>query len=529
MLIEFLRGWAQPSCPPGTGILVCALAAVLSLVVPARSAIALEGFGADTPGGAGGALVRVTSLDDDGPGSLREALAGGTRTIVFDVAGEIVLADHLYVSGPFVTIDGLTAPPPGITLRGRGLIIHGSRGAHDVIVRGLRVRASTVDGIQIAHGAHHVVVDHVSIDGSADGNLDITEDAHDVTVSWSILSRPADPQKNMLIKYRASRISLHHNLFVNAVQRNPAVSIDDDGTPAADTTVDMRNNVVAGWGPGYGTWIRAQARANVVANYYSAKGGDAMGALLVDVATSARAHVADNVSADGLTESVNAAGTDPEPFPAPPVTTLDACVAATAVLTTAGVDPLDRIDEEHARSLPLAPCPGAVTLRADAVAGTDDAVEYASGVVKAREASLRIGRDFTGAFRFANVPIPPQAIIHSASLWVFGHNYPDAHVKLRYAAEATDNSAPVKEVLRNLSSRAVTAASVADAPAAWTRGVYNASADLARPLREIVNRPGWLGRALTIFVDDEGSSRSRVVGSAESGRPAYLLVTYSLP
>src|SRR5262245_64407193 len=115
-------------------------------------------------------MVRVTTLDDAARGSLRQALRGGNRTIVFDVAGEIQLTSHLYVGGAFVTVDGFSAPPPGITLRGHGLIIRGNRGAHDVVVRGIRVRDSAIDGIQVSYGAHNVVIDHVSVAGSAGGH-----------------------------------------------------------------------------------------------------------------------------------------------------------------------------------------------------------------------------------------------------------------------------------------------------------------------------------------------------------------------
>lgn len=43
-------------------------------------------FGASTPGGSGGRVIRVTSLDADGPGSLRDALRqSGPRIVVFEV------------------------------------------------------------------------------------------------------------------------------------------------------------------------------------------------------------------------------------------------------------------------------------------------------------------------------------------------------------------------------------------------------------------------------------------------------------
>ena len=123
-------------------VAVVALGGVLPPGAPAAAMHApIEGFGAVTPGGAGRAACVVTSLFDSGSGTLRECLSGGNRRVVFAVAGTIALASQLDVHGPFVTIDGFTAPAPGITLRGGGLNIW-DRGddAHDIIVRGLRIR-----------------------------------------------------------------------------------------------------------------------------------------------------------------------------------------------------------------------------------------------------------------------------------------------------------------------------------------------------------------------------------------------------
>jgi hypothetical protein len=315
-----------------------------------------QGFGAQTLGGQGKPVYPVTNLNDSGTGSLRDALSQGNRHIVFDVAGDILLKSNLVVRGANVTLDGFTAPSPGITLRNYGLIIHGKQGAHDIIVRAIRVRnvEGNRDGIQIAYGAYNVIIDHVSIQGSGDGNLDITYDSHDVTVSWSILTKPADEEKNMLIKYDPSRITLHHNLFLHALQRNPQVRIDDAGTPAKDTTVDMRNNLVWGWKGGHGTLIWYGPRVNVVENFYSAAGGDPKRAL--QVSNGARAYVAGNFSNDGLTDYINARGTEATPFQAPLVDTVDACTAAHLVLAEAGVRPLDTVDQKYLSTVELQPC-----------------------------------------------------------------------------------------------------------------------------------------------------------------------------
>lgn len=356
-------------------VIIGALVAIVVLgTAVSAHAETYQGFGASTKGGAGRPIVRVTTLADSGPGSLRTALAKGQRTIVFDVAGDIVLLRPLLVGGPVVTIDGSTAPPPGITLLGQPLVISGS-GVHDVIVRDLRVRDSVDDCIRVGQRAYKVVLDHVSTSRCGDGSIDITEEAHDVTVSWSILAEPVS-KKQMLIKYKPSRITLHHNVFTLGQQRNPQISREGD-KPATDTTVDMRNNVVWDWGFGYGTFVMFGPRANVVDNYYENPGGsdiDKRQGLLVcrgdgverpesspacpagGAASAARVYAHGNVSGNG--DDIDGWGHEPRPFPAPAVTTADACSAARLVLAGAGARPTDGIDQAYLSAITLTGCGG---------------------------------------------------------------------------------------------------------------------------------------------------------------------------
>src|SRR5262245_3453977 len=324
-----------------------------------RSGVFLDqGFGAPTRGGAQGTVVRVTTLSDNGddaqplPGSLREALAGSNRYVVFAVGGEIALATHLFVRGSYLTIDGLTAPSPGITLRNYGLILRGKRGAHDVIVRGLRIRDivratggdTQFDGIQVADGAFNIVVDGVSIDGADDGSVDVTNDSHDVTVSRSVLAHPK-AGKNMLIKYGATRVTLLSNLLVKGGFRNPQVEWGKKPARATDTVVDMRNNLI--WDFGTGTKIIGGGIGNVVANYYGRPGN------AIKLSPYTAGFVSGNVAAGGSAIALRSA---PVAFPAPPLETTDALQAACRVLAGAGARPLDDVDRQHLAAIAVPRC-----------------------------------------------------------------------------------------------------------------------------------------------------------------------------
>ncbi|CAN5718913.1 hypothetical protein BH23PLA1_BH23PLA1_34970 [soil metagenome] len=90
------------------------------------------GFGAETPGGQGGRVIKVTNLEASGPGSLAEALqAEGPRIVVFEVGGVINLGGRsLRIQNPFVTVAGQTAPSPGISVIRGGIGIT----THDVVL-----------------------------------------------------------------------------------------------------------------------------------------------------------------------------------------------------------------------------------------------------------------------------------------------------------------------------------------------------------------------------------------------------------
>lgn len=240
------------------------------------------GFGAAATGGEGRPLLTVTALADSGLGSLRSVLdaagrLGGGR-IVFAVGGDLVLHDALRVPAN-VTLDGLTAPPPGITLWGERMSTGGGVleiRASNVIVRGLRIRNAVNDGIQIAakHGSSiaRIVIDHCSITNSGDGGVDVTGSAdalvRDVTLSWNYLAANGGLCATKgwcgggtLVKYGVERISVHGNVWDKNLRRNPSI----DGS---ETLADVRGNVVHGYVES-GTQLRNGAAGNVVGNFFA--------------------------------------------------------------------------------------------------------------------------------------------------------------------------------------------------------------------------------------------------------------------
>lgn len=208
------------------------------------------GWAADTKGGRGGQIIRVTNLNADGPGSFRAAIATkGPRIVVFEVGGVIDLgAKTLKVEEPFLTIAGQTAPSPGITLIKGGMDI----AAHDVIVQHIRIRPGSAggewrkgpdfDSISTV-GAYNVVVDHCSLTWGTDENLSASGPrftgatqadwqqgaSHQITFSNNIiaesLARSTHPKgehsKGSLIHDNAADILIIGNVYAHNYERNP--------------------------------------------------------------------------------------------------------------------------------------------------------------------------------------------------------------------------------------------------------------------------------------------------------------------
>jgi len=332
------------------GALACGMLCLFSICE--THAADYQGFGATTPGGAQLPIVHVTTLANAGRGSLRKALSGVKRTIVFDVGGTIKVPNIVLVKGWFITIDGSTAPPPGITLDGAGLVVH----AHDIIVRGIRIRNSRKDGITIDHSSYNIVVDHVSIQGAYDGSIDVTNGASNVTIQWSILAEN-DTSHNLLslVADQASHVTFHHNLFVKGQSRNPQSGWDSTlATTPPNTVTDICNNLIWDF-LDYGTVIKDNTRSNVVRNFFYSSTQDTADRAL-RVTTGGQVYAESNFSLNGA--DVDSQGNKTQAFTAAAVDTTDACTAAQQVVDQAGVRPLDAIDLRYisAITLPSGPC-----------------------------------------------------------------------------------------------------------------------------------------------------------------------------
>lgn len=218
-----------------TGTLVLSAPATALPVIPGGS-----GFGIETPAGRGGAVYRVTNLNESGTGSLGACVsASGPRVCVFEVSGTIRLTKNLQIKNPNITIAGQTAPSPGIMLRGAGLWVMAS----DVLVQHIRVRPGDDTGgpapenrdalvIDSANGTpvKNIVIDHCSFQWAIDETASAYWKWDNITFSNSIFAEALNDSLHPKGAHgygvifghdKTGSVSMIGNLLAHQVDRNP--------------------------------------------------------------------------------------------------------------------------------------------------------------------------------------------------------------------------------------------------------------------------------------------------------------------
>lgn len=225
-------------------LLLALLTPAFAGTVPGTSAMVFSGFGADTPGGRGGRVIKVTTLAADGEGSLKAALAAaGPRIVVFEVGGIIDWRkDEVVVEQGRLTVAGETAPSPGITIIRGSLTIS----APDVIIRHIRLRLGDGGDLKtpkwaadcmaaVGPRAKNVLFDHCSTAWSIDENLSVSGPrvkngtASFVTLRDCIIgealdhsTHPKGPHsKGTLLHDFVHDVALVGNFYTHEFNRNP--------------------------------------------------------------------------------------------------------------------------------------------------------------------------------------------------------------------------------------------------------------------------------------------------------------------
>jgi pectate lyase len=209
--------------------LVACAAAWLICIVPVAAAepalpvAGLVGWASaegGTTGGAGGTTIAVG--DESG---LRSALAGEAPATI-EIVESIALKEKVRVGSNKT----LVSRSRNVVLSGAGLHLSKVR---NVILRGLTIRDSADDAINIEGGSHHVWVDHCDLSRCHDGLLDVKHGSDFVTVSWC---RFHDHRKACLLGHSDKpsvlagdrgklRVTYHHNFFDGTATRHPRVRI----------------------------------------------------------------------------------------------------------------------------------------------------------------------------------------------------------------------------------------------------------------------------------------------------------------
>lgn len=236
-----------------------------------------EGGGMYTFGGRGGKVYTVTSLEDRGPGTLREACEqGGARIIVFNVAGIIRLKSPLIIRAPYITIAGQTAPGDGICIAGESTWID----THDVIIRHVRFRRGETfvgrrDDAIGGNPVGNIMIDHVSATWGLDENMsiyrhmynpgpgypDIKVGTVNITIQNSLFGEALDTYNHAFgSTLGGENCSFMRNMWANNAGRNPSIGWNG--------IFNFVNNVVFNWYNRSTDGGDYTANYNIINNFY---------------------------------------------------------------------------------------------------------------------------------------------------------------------------------------------------------------------------------------------------------------------
>ncbi len=241
------------------------------------------GFGTETRGGLDGRIVKVTTLEDNGPGSLRAAVREkGPRVIVFEVAGAVALETKLTIGNPEITIAGQTAPPPGISITQSGIVVK----THDVVIEHLKFRigdgpgadaqnrdAIAVDGAKDGkRDVYNVVIDNCSVSWAIDEGVQFyRKGVRDATIRDSIIAanlsnsiHPKGPHSmGLLVGRGTDRISVINNVFAHNSFRSPAIEGGGKAFVANNLIYNYEHRAIQFYGGGGGRPAEATIVGNV--------------------------------------------------------------------------------------------------------------------------------------------------------------------------------------------------------------------------------------------------------------------------
>ena len=190
-------------------------------------------------------VVRVTTLSPDGPGSLTDALSQGNRYIVFDVGGIIDLRStsaerpnyEILLTSSNITIDGSTAPSPGISIVGARILIQDASNVtikHVTLVQGDDEAGVDSRGLRdtlTIQASEDILIQNVSLYWSQDELADVWAGSRRVTFDRVLFAEPLDKDNHaqgLLVGAGATRVTVSNSVFTSPRKRAPKFAFGNE-------------------------------------------------------------------------------------------------------------------------------------------------------------------------------------------------------------------------------------------------------------------------------------------------------------